>query len=690
MLLTSDLAASELFRLVKAGELPHPTSAGFDPLPWIEALDAIEVKTPRDYRLATSAIYYGGEIRSLRASQAEKLVHGMSRSGGLRLLAATANQQYLTLMGKLNAVTKAKGKEGPLHLEQLDQSPITNLGGQAMTADDHSTHLVDTLPHWLHHIMALPEDGTCRTPDQPDQSAGRAIAIASIERGLRDLWQEALWTGHWLGKEEDEILHQPLDLPTGERWTIWELRQQALLSQEMFIDLGAHIIAGRKLPPAAPVLKRTVTRIARRRDGRRRFHLGPVSGRKPADRLRVSENDALGRLYTGLFLEEALPKLGAADINCRLLNQAWWLMADLVRLIAEEAGEPWFEDDRGIGRFAFAIAPEELRILVADALEISEERAGGIVDFLTVDPTDTKALFGRGFWPAPLLPDAARGRLYLIAAPLLIGSPLRRVEAWLERGGLTDRAGIRGRGKPFEEWVRRAVADALAGNGLLPDHAVAEHALKRKGSSEEIDLLVRIGGTLLVGEVKCFVFPSEPLERFNYLKNVESAARQARDKAAWAERNRAQVGAQVGVNDAAAAEALRIVPLVVTNHGLCLGLEIDGAIVTDLHYLQLMMGAGHYQADTMFKRDLGSFQQSVILYSDQADFERRVGELFAAPPPLKRYQGKIEWRRVPFVTSDDRPFSLLLPSLSGPPMNAAALKHLEQFADDWERTAVTA
>jgi hypothetical protein len=397
-----------------------------------------------------------------------------------------------------------------------------------------------------------------------------------------------------------------------------------------------------------------------------------VSGRKPVDRLRVSEHDALDRLYTGLFLDEPLPNLGEAGITCRLLNQAWWLISDLARLLGEEAGNPWFEDDQGVGKFAFPIANDQLQELVANSLGIPRARAAAITDFLTLDLADNKWLFGRGLWATPLLPDESRDRLYLIAAPLLVGSPLRRVEAWLEKGGLTDRAGIKGRGKPFEAHVRWTATEALAGNTLLNDHQVMPHALKRSGNSEEIDLLVRIGKTLLVGEVKCFVFPSEPLERFNYLKNIEAAAAQAKAKAAWVDQNRDAVAALVGIADPATAKSLNLIPLVITNHGLGLGLVIDGVTITDLHYLKLLMANGDYQGDTKFEKGVGMLYQTVTLYQGQAEFELCVTNLFSDPPPLKRYRGNIAWQRVPFQTSDGSAFELALPVLSGMPMNSAA------------------
>lgn len=688
MILPPNLTDSQIFTLVaKTRVLAHPTSAAFHPEPWIAALDGLGEKTVRDVALATSALHFGREIQSLRRSLGVRLTHGLSRSAGLRLLAATANQQYLTLVDKVQDTLKASHGQYPVHLEQLDQTSFENVGGQSVTADGHATALVDMLPHWLHHLLGIAAEADGSSPKHPDHFVGPAIMTASIERALRDLWQQALWEGHWLDERAGITVHTPADYESAEQWFVWELRQQSLLGQEMYLDVAAHILSDGKLPPAAPVVARTVVKVVRPGKKHRRFKIGKVSGRNPRDRVRASEHEALERLYVGLFLDEPLPKLGDLMVSCRLLNQAWWVISDLVRLLARDAGTPWFEDDRGVGRFAFAIEREQLCKIVADCLAISGERGTAIVDFLELDLTDTGWLFGRGFWATPLLPDESRGRLYLIAAPLMVGSPTRRVEAWLEKGGLTDRAGIKGRGKPFEDHVRKQVTEALSKNPILKDHGVAPFSLKRKGGSEEIDLLIRVGNTLLVGEVKCFVFPSEPLERFNYLSNVLSAIEQAKAKLRWAEENRTAIAEQVGVLDTGKAQFLSFVPIVVMNYGFGLGLVVDGVAVTELHYLRLLMKAGEYQSDTRFEKGVGVIYQTVTLYRDQSDFETRLTELFAEPPPLRRYKGKVGWKRVPFTTSDLTPFEIELPLLSDIPMNPAALENLEKRAAELKRAA---
>lgn len=233
----------------------------------------------------------------------------------------------------------------------------------------------------------------------------------------------------------------------------------------------------------------------------------------------------------------------------------------------------------------------------------------------------------------------------------------------MERGGISDSHGVKGRGKAFERHVRKVVSDVLADNELLTDVSTAEHGLKRRGESEEIDLLVRVGNILLVGEVKCFVAPSEPTEKRNHLNNLDNATAQAEVKRAWADTNREALAETLNV-DAAQAERLQIIPIVVLNHGFGMGLERYGVPVVDLHYLRLLLGSGCYQSGTRFERDVGMAYDTVTLYRSQAEFEANIEVLLRDPPPLKRFSERLLWRRIPFMTSNGRPFMIELPAIS--------------------------
>lgn len=664
-----DLTESDLFAGLKARNLPHPTNSAFHLDAWKEAILALGVVGPRDSAIAHAAAFYGREIADLRAYALEALGPGLSRPRALRMLAALANQQYLTLRAKFEAQVLAAAGDGPAHLEQLGQLLIPSSAGQSMTADDHVTTLVDSLAIRLFEIWRRPDVLDTPEPADPIANGLLAFKIASVELGYRDLWQHVLWGEHALSKTASGIyVDAPTDRELAKRWLLWTLRQDNLAAWERHMDAGAAVYAGKALRPVDPVVTRTVVRLKRGPNGRRKFVTGPSDGRRGDQRNHVAERDMLERLYTGLFLDEPLPKLGDGDLTCRELSKAWWVVEDLARLIVAELGRPWFNNDQGVGRFAIPVDIDDIARAVADSLQIDTARARTILGVFTSDPADTSSLFAKGLWATPLLP-APGDRRYIILAPLLVGSPIKRVETWLEIGGISDHSGLKGKGKPFEAHVRTHLAEALAENETLEAAVVGATALKRKDvTTEEIDLLIRVGDTVLVGEVKCFVAPSEPLQKSNYLRRLGEATTQARTKVDWAKVNRHQVAAELGVTAENRIDRLIFLPLVVLNQSYGVGLSRNGVPIVDLHYLSLVLGSGSYQGETWFEKETGMSFETVELYADQAEFEAKVESLLAAPPAIERYLGMIGWRRFPFGWREQGRVLIEATVLNGPPV----------------------
>lgn len=659
----NDLPDSELTRQLTTKALAHPTSAAFDESVWRRAVTALREPTERDLQLAVAAVHFGRELASLRSSAIPKTVVGFNRSRLLQLLAAFANQQYLTLQGTVQKALKSQKTGRIFDMNRAQQLLVEGAGGQEIPPDDLITYLVDSLPHWLFHIWPISEEAPSEEPESVIGFAAYAFRVFSIEHSLRHLWLEALWLGTRLSREDAALIDAPWDRDLAERWFVWDQRQQMLITAEFHIDAGAHIVAGGKVPSVEPVVDRTVIRISRPPSGRRVFVTGRASGVKPEQRNHVSEQDVLERLYTGLFMDETLPNSPSGDFTCRELNRAWWILTDMARLASDELGAARLEDDADIGRFALTVERDDLIRILVECLGVPIARAGGMVDWFTCDPGDTGRLFSKSVWSEPMLPEPGTGKLHIVLAPLLSGSPVKRVEAWMERGGISDSGGVKGRGKPFERHARKVISAALLANELLTDVAVAEHGLKRKGESEEVDLLVRVGNTVLIGEVKCFVAPSEPTEKHNHLVNLDKATEQAEIKRAWADANRDKIAELLAVDPVRAA-SLRILPLVVLNHGFGIGLDRYGVPVVDLHYLRILLGGGSYQGDTRFERHIGVIYDPVLLYRSHAEFEAKIDALLRDPPPLKRFADRTKWRRIPFDTSDRSPFFIELPTIA--------------------------
>lgn len=658
-----DLADSELKRQLSSKALAHPTNVAFDFDAWRSAVKTLPNPTDRDRYLALAAMQFGTEIASLRISAVPKIVEGFNRCRLVRLMVAFANQQYLTLRKKVLDGLKAQKTGKILDMERAQRLVVEGAGGQEMPPDDLLTYLVDSLPHWLFHIWQVPDETASEEPASLIDFAAFASTVVSLEHSLRQLWLNALWLGSKFIEADGALVDVPWDRELTERWFVWDQRQQMLITAEFHIDAGARIVAGGKLPPVVPAIERTVIRISRPPSGRRLFVTGRASGAKAEQRDHVNERDVLDRLYTGLFMDELLPKSPGGDLTCRELSRAWWVLKDMAKLAADDLGPAWMADDMAVGRFALTVNRDDLVRMLCECLAIDADRAGAIVDWFTSDPSNTGRLFSKSFWSEPLVPEPGTKNRHVLLAPLLVGSPVKRVEAWMERGGISDSGGIKGRGKPFERHVRRVLSEVLAANDLLPDAVVAEHGLKRKIDSEEIDLLVRVGDVVLIGEVKCFVAPSEPIDKHNLLDNLDKATAQAETKRAWADANRKIIAGALGVDPKRGA-ALKILPLVVLNHGFGMGLERHGVPVVDLHYLRILLGWGSYQGDTRFERHIGVIYEPIELYRSQNDFEAKCEDLLRNPPPMKRFAGRVRWRRIPFSTSDGSPFLIELPELS--------------------------
>jgi hypothetical protein len=659
----NDLPDSELKRQLTAKALTHPTNAAFDEAKWRSAVAALDEPTERDVQLGLAAIHFGRELMSLRLSAIPGTVRGFNRHRLIRLLAAFANQQYLTLQAKVRKALKAQKGSRLFDMDRAQQLVVEGAGGQVVPPDDLLTYLVDSLPHWLFHIWQVADDAPSDEPESVIDFAAHSFRVFSIEHSLRHLWLEAFWLGTRFRKDGGALVDEPWDRDLAGRWLVWDQRDLQNMTAEFHIDAGAQIVAGGKLPPVVPAIERTVIRISRPPSGRRVFITGRASGVKSEQRNHVSERDVLDRLYTGLFMDETLPKSPGGDLTCRELSRAWWILEDMARLTADDLGPAWWENERDVERFSFTVERDDLVRIFTECLNVTAVRAGFMVDWFTCNPGETGRLFAKSVWAEPLLPNPGTGNLHVVLATMLTASPVKRVEAWMERGGISDSRGLKGRGKPFERHVRKVLSDVLAGNELLIDASAAEHGLKRKGESEEIDLLVRVGDILLVGEVKCFVAPSEPTDKRNHLDNLDKATAQAKVKRLWVEANTAAVAKALGV-DATQAARLRVVPVVVLNHGFGMGLERYGVPVVDLHYLRLLLGWGRYQSGTRFEQHVGAVYETVTLYRSQSEFEAKVEVLLRDPPPLKRFNERLTWRRIPFQTSNDRPFLIELPAIS--------------------------
>lgn len=643
---------SELFsRLVRERSLPHPTARSFERQIWEEAIGSIDAPSARDNQLCIAAIYFGNEIAMLRKTFEARLFEGINRRTGVLLSIAMANQNFLALtrLAAESARRELRKKNGPQSVGSLARQPISGpYPGSKTTSDSAIATIVDTIPHCLERAMRL---STQVTPQKALwQQGSRLFAILSVEHNLRNLWQTVLWEGWALNQSNDVLGMSPTDSELATFWNAWHWRQEMIAMQGSLQEVIEERMTGRSYDPAAPFQDPTVIGIGGHSKEGRRFRFGSLSGRERGQSWHAAEHAALEASYLAPFIDTPLPHLDN-ELSCRDLQRAWCVLRDSAAVLASRVRVKGPDDVDCTERLALQIGRQELERAIAHCCRFSSEKAKLIVSFFLCDLEVISELFTKGLWARPLVPIDSDNVLITLAA-VSVGSVTRRVENWLDRGGLSDRLATARRGTRYEAWVRDELASRIASNELLSNSQCCRTSVNRRSDHhEQIDLLVRLGGLLIVGEVKCLLTPVEPMERYNYLEKLNEAGVQAVRKAAWMAENPQIAVEYLGVSPEDAFK-LRLLPIVVVNQGAGFGLLASGARVVDFHFLKLYLTDGSYHSGLAFnypeKRGASRFQE---LYRNEREAEENFERTMARPPTLDRFLEAAMWGVTTFPTS---------------------------------------
>jgi len=296
------------------------------------------------------------------------------------------------------------------------------------------------------------------------------------------------------------------------------------------------------------------------------------------------------------------------------------------------------------------VSRAELLETLKQALGYENALADSVIEFLTWSPSTYK-----GLWGAPLIPIPNEDRFALAQNVLSTTNFVRLAEIWLTRGGLDDSLSEGARGDFYEILLRKELTDEIAENDIIHDWSHAPNGLSKKsgGIGEQVDLLIQFGQVLLVGEIKCFLFPAESIERFNFLKNVSKAARQVSRKAE-ALKARCDVVASVLGLPIEKVIGLRVMPLVVLNQGFGSSLEIEGAIVTDAKFLKLYLGAGRYVGAGVFQSHKPDVLSRNVLYTSETEAAARLAGFLKEPPALMDFYERLRWVSFDFPTMSEK------------------------------------
>jgi hypothetical protein len=636
--------------------LKSPTSATFDPMAWKDALDKAVDKTMGDTLLAATGLWIAQEINLLRKFYGDLTFDRIGRAQWLILAIAFANREFRTADDLQRDYFRAKPKSSSVDISY--KPLLRDSTGKEMDHAGFNESIVDTLESWMFDLREGPIDSVDPPPNLFPLIHNASMRM-NIQRELNRLWNQASWEGYHLSVSGERRLWVPNDFKSAKLLEATKIRHEEYSKNLAMIDFSTWSAMDPKTR-IARMLMQTVKEVKKHRGGPRKIRLGKPNVSKSIDHY-AFERAVLEGSYLANFMDRSMPK--ASSLTASLLLQAWHVLVDFALAIKEPTPEGAL-DEKDAKALALLAKRGELLNVITRCLSIDQQTAETVINFLTFELKKPKEKGHRGFWSAPLVQIPGQERYAFCLAALLTSNPLRKVEAWLEKGGIDDsQLGSSGRGDDYEVYLRKTLCKKIKDNRLLSVSTCSEHAIKKTDSfPEQIDLLIRLGSILIVGEVKCWLFPADSFERWEYFGKLRAASAQARRK-----------GAAIGQRLDIAAKALGIpeteltgmtvIPLIVTNQGFAATAEIDGCRVIDERFLANYLGDGVIVTGAITKPGIHWNESTTTFYSNEAEAAANFESTVARPSVLYRFYDRIDWVELPFPTADSKGLFISTPQM---------------------------
>ena len=231
-----------------------------------------------------------------------------------------------------------------------------------------------------------------------------------------------------------------------------------------------------------------------------------------------------------------------------------------------------FKNKHEFLKFSDTIKRSSLINSIAKSSKLHYSKVKNIIDFLSYDSLPKQEL-----WSHPIIPISGN-ELILLTTAIVDNQLLRSVEDWL---GVLN-IDLSKKGDLFEKNIIQKINEYASKNKYLVNYSPAiSGKYKVNGSSEEIDFLMKVGQTILVGELKSIVTTDTPISHFNTLNILEHATDQAVRKAEFVKSNIEELCIQLDWLPAQQPEDVEIVSFVLNSNRVYSGFTLNDVPVCD-------------------------------------------------------------------------------------------------------------
>jgi len=619
---------SLFFEKIKAQKLKTPTQRGFKLASWHAAWsDVGDVVTQKDKNIYKSGIIINELLLEVRSEIGKLYKRNAPKTSNKQLLQAyiAISNRDRYLASKSECVTEGQNL--------FSVTNNNNMMGNDITLQEISDGAVDGVETAISVCIGRIEKNINIAPGKaPLDIVDFVIKEAHLSQLFaiyESYWHAILWKGYELSEldENDKVYSITQPVNSAEiGGLVSHMRKARLGAQSAMISTSPYIMSlfnEDKYIKFDKVGKKKIIKsiaISKSPDIHQRYNSD----------WRVKAYDLIGD-----FSEESIT---SAFNNGFSINECLNIFR-LLMLLSHSADSNYPSDNsffniKKLSEFCPTIKKIELVKGLVNATDYSFQKVNLILGFLEYSNGSNKDL-----WCHPIVP-ISESEYGLMTSALLTPVILRVVEHWMVTLGIE----LQSKGDVFEGLILKELNESVAGNNYITDYDKAvSKEIKLPGGKEEVDLLLRIGNTILIGEAKSIITTDSPISEYRTIKTLEHAAKQVTRKVDFIKNNLELTFDRLGWTFKSESDYV-LSGFIINSGRMHVGFEIAGIPVCDEKILNK-----YFNSDFVPLISTGADGEEHLawfnLYDDFSSLERNIPKYIGNPPQISENKDHFKHNR---------------------------------------------
>lgn len=602
---------------IRNGKIPAPTNKKFNIKNWHTEWEKVKGEASEDDK----SIYEAGTIINELLSEIRSTLGEAFKTHAPQIKNSTYLKILFSISNRDTSIIKNIGKKQPEGLtDTLNIISTDNVNGSELTLDEMAHSAVDGLEKAIEFCID-------RNLKEKELTAGTKpvpiIEFLPYELYLSQIY--GAYEGYW-----DAILWGDYELIEHDKKNkVYEFKQKPTPSEIAYLTSSS-----RKLRLAAQdagiVTHKTFLEINKKdkyisptgQGKRKGFSVAEI---EKADIQLQAKNSYLNLCIIRLeneFPETLLNQKTPQKFTVKEAIEIFRILS-LLALTYEEKypKDASFNNINRLMEFCPLANKTKLIEAIRQATEFNVETIESVIEFLKFKGKSTD------IWCHPIA-EVENNKIYFLTSALSTPVITRLVERWLSELEIE----MTPKGGRYETHALQKLNSTIKKNHLLNDYNEAVSGIVNgTNESEEIDILLRIGRKVLVGEVKSIVTTDSPISHFRTLETLTHAAKQAKRKTEFVKRNYRKISEHLKW-PIESDSTTDFIPFIINSNKIHSGFNIDDVPVIDENILTRYFEDGIFPILSQFHEEPIKHLAWFNIYKTAEQLEDNIRKYLENPP----------------------------------------------------------